>query len=102
MAMKTPPVLNCWLEGDYGANGLTLVHEIESVVDPVERHHVGDEVVDVDLLVHVPVDDLRYVGAAARAAERRALPDAAGYQLERARLDLLPRARDADDDRYAP
>ena len=54
------------------------------------------------LLVHVPVDDLRHVGAAARAAERRALPHAAGDELERPRLDLLARAGDADDDRHAP
>jgi hypothetical protein len=51
---------------------------------------VRDQVVDVDLAVHVPVDDLRHVGAAARAAEGRALPHAAGDELERARLDLLP------------
>src|SRR5689334_1212205 len=102
MAMKTPPVLNCWLESDYGANGLTLVHEIECVVDPVERHDVRDQVVDVDLLVHVPVDDLRYVGAAARAAEGGALPHPARHQLERARLDFLSGAGDADDHRHAP
>jgi hypothetical protein len=53
--------------------------------------------VDVDLAVHVPVDDLRHVGAAARAAEGAALPDAAGDELERPRADLLARAGDADD-----
>ena len=61
-----------------------------------------DQIVDVDLAVHVPVDDLRHVGAAARAAERRALPHAAGDELERARLDLLAGAGDADDHRDAP
>ncbi len=59
---------------------------------------MGDEIVDVDLAVHVPVDDLRHVGAAARAAEGRALPDPAGDQLERPGRDLLARAGDADDD----
>ncbi len=38
----------------------------------------------------------------ARAAERGALPDAAGHQLERPRGDLLTRPGDADDDRLAP
>ena len=68
----------------------------------LERQRVRDQVVDVDLAVHVPVDDLRHVGAAARAAERRALPDAAGDELERPRRDLLARAGDADDHRHAP
>ena len=43
-----------------------------------------------------------HVGAAARAAERRALPDAARDQLEGARRDLLAGAGDADDDADAP
>src|SRR5882724_6624962 len=61
-----------------------------------------DQFVDVDLLVHVPVDDPRHVGAAAGAAERRTLPHPPGDQLERPGLDLLPRSGDADDDRHAP
>src|SRR5713101_6783695 len=61
-----------------------------------------DQVVDVDLLLHVPVDDFRHVAPALGAAERGAFPYAAGDELERARLDLLARARDADDHRYAP
>jgi hypothetical protein len=32
-------------------------------------------IVDLDLAVHVPVDDLRHVGPAARAAEGGAFPD---------------------------
>ena len=52
------------------------VHQVERVVDLLERHGVGDQIVDVDLAVHVPVDDLGHVGAATRAAERacRATP----------------------------
>jgi hypothetical protein len=67
------------------------VHQVEGLVDLLERHRVGDQRVDLDLAVHVPVDDLRHVGAAARAAEGRALPVAAGDELERPRLDLLAR-----------
>src|SRR6185503_9781917 len=84
------------------ADRLAFVHEVEGVVDLVERHGVGDQVVDIDLLVHVPVDDLRHVGAAACAAEGGALPYASGHQLERARRYFLARAGDADDDRLAP
>ncbi|GCC45508.1 hypothetical protein chiPu_0029605, partial [Chiloscyllium punctatum] len=44
---------------------------------------MGDHRIDLDLSVHVPVDDLRHVGATARAAERGALPDPPGDELER-------------------
>jgi hypothetical protein len=89
-------------DGDRGARGwwtpaellrcgsTRRVHQVEGLVDALERHDVGDQVVDVDLAVHVPVDDLRHVGAAARAAEGRALPDPAGDQLERPRAISWP------------
>src|SRR5689334_20435102 len=101
MSIPSSLLVSC-LESHYGTNRLALVHEIESVIDPVERHHVRDEVVDVDLLVHVPVDDPGHVGAAARAAERRAFPHAARHELERSRLDFLAGAGDTDDHRHAP
>src|SRR5205085_650668 len=59
-----------------------LVQQIESLVDLPQLENMGDHRIDLDLAVHVPVDDLRHVGTAARAAERRALPDPAGNQLE--------------------
>src|SRR5581483_6075078 len=49
-----------------------------------------------------PVDDFRYVGAAAGAAEGGSLPYAAGDELERTGLDLLAGASNADDDRDSP
>src|SRR3954462_639965 len=81
------------------ADRLALVHQLETLVDVVERHRVGDQVVDVDLLFHVPVDALRHVGAAPGAAERGALPYAPGDELERPCADLLPRGGDADNRR---
>src|SRR2546425_4321952 len=78
------------------------MHQVEGLVDLGEPELVRDQVVDVDLALHVPVDDLRPLGAASRTAEGRALPHAAGHQLERPRLDLLASARDADDHRHAP
>src|SRR5262249_56242178 len=48
------------------------------------------------------IDDFRHVGAAARAAEGGALPDAPGDQLEGARCDLRAGRRDSDDDGLAP
>src|SRR4051794_15993419 len=87
---------------DDRANRLTLVHEVERVVDLVQRQLVRNEIVDVDLAVHVPVHDLRHVGAAPRAPERRAFPHPARDELKGPRLDLLPGARNADDHRNAP
>src|SRR5687767_1897420 len=86
----------------HAADRFPFVHQVEGAVDTLQRHRVRDERVDLDLAVHVPVDDPRHVGAAARAAERGALPDAAGDELERAGADLLPRAGHADDHRHAP
>src|ERR1700730_8239966 len=97
-----PPRARGLSEGDHRADRLALVHEIEGVGDLLQRHDMRDQFVDVDLFVHVPVDNPRHVGAAAGAAERRTLPHPTGDQLERPGLDLLPRSGDADDDRHAP
>src|SRR5215472_10611866 len=87
---------------DDAPDRLAFVHQLEAVVDVGERHRVSDQIVDVDAAVHIPVDDLRHVGAAARAAEGGALPDAAGDELERPGRDLLAGAGDADDDADPP
>src|SRR5215211_7301491 len=79
------------------ADGFAAMHQVEGRVDLLQRHGVGDEVVDVDLALHVPVYDLGHVGAAPSAAECAALPDPPGDELERARGDLLPRAGHPDD-----
>src|SRR3981081_2159678 len=84
------------------ADDLTLVQQVERPVDLLERQHLADHLVDLDLPAQVAVHEARQLRAALDAAERRAAPDAAGDQLERARMDLLARARDADDRRLAP
>src|SRR3546814_1773829 len=63
---------------------------------------MGDEVVDVDLAVHIPVDDLGNIGTAACAAECRAFPFASGNQLEGAGGDFGAGLGHADDDGLAP
>ncbi len=65
-----------------GADRFSGMHQVEAFVDAVEGQDVSDHAVDLDLAVHVPVDDLRHVGAAACAPESSAFPDAAGDQLE--------------------
>src|SRR5947209_14565501 len=78
------------------------MHQIKALVDLVERQLIGDQIVDVDFALHVPVDDFRHVGAAPRAAEGGSFPDAAGYQLEGPRRDFLAGAGDADNDADPP
>src|SRR6266545_7284043 len=73
----------------HAPDALALMHQIERLVDVGERHGVGDHRVDLDLPIHVPVDDLGHVGAPARAAEGGALPHPPGHELERPRRDLL-------------
>src|SRR5271168_1899187 len=73
----------------HAPDALAVMHEIERIVDLGERHGVRDQTVDVDLALHVPVDDLGYVGASARAAEGRAFPNAPRYELEGPRGDFL-------------
>src|SRR5205085_4631840 len=87
---------------DHAADALARVHQIEALVDLVERQRVGDHRIDCDLPVHVPVDDLGHVGAALRPTERGAAPVAPGDELERAGGDLLTGLGDADDDAGAP
>src|SRR5262252_8659983 len=87
---------------DDAPDALALVHQLESLVDVGQRHGVRDHRIDLDLALHVPVDDFRHVGAPARAAEGRALPDTPGDQLERTRRDLRAGRRDTDDDGLAP
>src|ERR1700678_1070076 len=86
----------------HAADRLAFVHQVESIVDFLERHRMRNQIVDVDLLVHVPVHDARHLRATAHAAEGRTLPHASGHQLKRARLNGLAGARDADDDGHAP
>src|SRR5437879_8417761 len=89
-------------EHDNRADRLALMHEIESVVDLLQLEDVCDHRIDFDLAVHVPVDDFRHIRSAAGAAKGRALPDAAGHQLERPGGDCLAGLRYSDNDRDAP
>src|SRR5262245_7013192 len=86
----------------HAPDAFALVHQVEALVDVGKRHRMGDHRVDLDLPVHIPVDDLGHVGAAARAAEGGALPHASGDKLERPRRDLLAGAGNADNHADAP
>src|SRR3984893_16572491 len=78
------------------------MHQVEPLVDLVERQLMGDQIVDIDLPLHVPVDDFGHIGAASRPAKGGALPDAASDELEGPGGNFLAGAGDADDDADAP
>src|SRR5690606_5263868 len=83
-------------------DGFAALHEFEAIIDLLEFKLVGDQVVDVDLAIHIPVDDFRHIGPAARAAECRAFPFAAGDRLERPGGDFGARFSHADNDGLPP
>ena len=58
------------------------MHQIKPLVDVVEGQLVGNEVVDIYLAVHVPVDNLWHVGSTLGATEGGALPHSARDQLD--------------------
>ena len=71
------------------------------LISPI-RCIVGDHRIDLDLSLHVPVDDLGHVGAAARAAEGGALQTWPGTSSNGRVAISLAGAGDADDHTYAP
>src|SRR5437667_11628116 len=78
------------------------MHQVEPLVDLGEGELVGDQIVDSDLTIHIPVDDLRDVGAASRTAKGGSLPNAAGDQLKWSGRNFLTRPCDTDDDADTP
>src|SRR5215831_19057488 len=96
-----PPGTSVSIDDD-AADRFTRPHQIETLIDVRKRELMGDQIVDVDLLLHVPIDDPRHIGASLGAAEGGSLPHPAGNQLERAGGNFLTRARDADDDADPP
>src|SRR5262249_42179822 len=74
---------------DEAADAGAGAHQIEALVDVIDGQRVGDQGIDGDFFLHVPVDDLWHVGASTRTAEGRTLPHPPGDQLEGTRRDLL-------------
>src|SRR3546814_4492952 len=62
----------------------------------------SDLVVNIDLAVHIPVDDLGHVSPAPRAAKGAPLPYAAGDELERPGGNFLASFGNTDDDAFTP
>ena len=64
------------------ADGFAFVHQVEGVVDALQRHGVGDEIINVEPSFHVHIDDGGNIAATTGAAESTAAPHAPGHQLE--------------------
>jgi hypothetical protein len=67
---------------DDAADAVTSLHVLEGGVDLVEGLSVGDELVDLELAVHVVVDEVGKLSAALDTTESTSLPDATGDELE--------------------
>ena len=72
------------------------MHQIETVIDVFQLQLVRNHRVDLDLAVHIPINNLGYIGTPACTAKGSATPASTCHQLERACRNLLPRAGDAD------
>ena len=62
MVLEAPP-----LKHHHGSDGFAFMHQMEGVVDFLKRHGVGDQIINIDLPFHVPINNLRHIGAPARA-----------------------------------
>lgn len=67
---------------DDAANAVTSLHVLESGVDLVEGLSVGNELVDLELAVHVVVNEVGKLGATLNTTEGTSLPDTASDELE--------------------
>ena len=63
---------------------------------------MGDEVIDIDLPVHVPVDNLGNISAPLCPAKSRPFPNTSSYQLKRARRNLFTGTGNANDNTLPP
>ena len=71
-AVRHAPLEDHQLKVSTERNAVLPLHQLEGVVDVVERHAMGDERVEVELAVEVQVDELGNAVAALGAAERGA------------------------------
>src|SRR5699024_118265 len=85
-----------------GTNALAFVHQLESLIDLVQRQVVGNEGVQRDLAALRLFHIAGQFGTTLDAAERRTAPDPASDQLERTGADFRARRGHADDGGLPP
>jgi len=64
------------------ANAVASVHVVEGLVDLAEWLSMRDELVDLELVVHVILDETTHLAAALDTAECTTLPYTTGDELE--------------------
>src|SRR5215469_8249956 len=79
------------------ADRFARMHQVKALVDVLKGQGVGDQIVDVDFLFHVPIDDLWHVSASLGATKGGPLPHPSGDELEWSGGYFLARPGDTDD-----
>lgn len=67
---------------DNASNAVTSMHVMERLIDAAKVLSVGDELINLELAVHVVVDQAAHLAAALDTTEGTALPHASGNELE--------------------
>lgn len=67
---------------DHTANAIAMLHGVKRLVDILQRFSVCDELIDLELALHVIIDQARELGAALDSTERTSSPDTACDKLE--------------------
>jgi hypothetical protein len=83
-------------------NAITRLHIAESLVDLIQRLAMRDELVNLELAIHVVSHKPRKLSASLDTTERATLPYTASDELEWTSGDLLTGGRNTDDDGLAP
>ncbi|MNQ95776.1 hypothetical protein D3C85_1113490 [compost metagenome] len=78
------------------------MHQVEGLIDVLQRHVVGDEGIQGDLALLRLLHIARQLGTALDPTEGTPAPDPPGDQLERTGGDFLAGTGHADDGRLAP
>ncbi|KAG1647276.1 hypothetical protein GQR58_030726 [Nymphon striatum] len=73
----------CALKLHNRTNGFAFVHQVKAVVDLVQCQFMRDHRINLDLAIHVPIDDFWHIGTPLGTAKSCPTPDATGNQLER-------------------
>ncbi len=63
---------------------------------------MSDQVIDINLLVHIPIDDPRHIGTSSCTAKRRTSPRSTCDQLKRSGRNFLTGAGYSNDTTLAP
>ena len=55
------------------------MHEVKGLINIFEGHLVGNQIIDIDFAVHIPVDNTRHVGTTTGTTKGGSAPRTAGY-----------------------